>query len=74
MKETFDTIEEANLFIQKADLLLGYPNYKEGTLTYSIPEVVEEKEGEVVVKTTYEVIVTEELSNLLNPIVNEKDN
>ena len=65
----FDTIEEANLFIDKANVLLGYPD-NTGTLTYSVPEIVEEKENEVVIKTTYEVTVTEELNELLNKEIN----
>ena len=68
MKQTFDTIQEANLFIEQANKLLGYPNEKNGTLTYSIPEplIGKDENGEDII-VGYEVPITEELSNLLNP-------
>lgn len=67
MKQRFETLEQANIFIDKANILLGLPNEVNGTLTYSIPELVEIKENEVVVETYYEVPITEELNRLLNP-------
>lgn len=68
MKQRFETIEEANIFIDKVNVLLNLPNEVNGTLTYSIPELVEIKnENEEVVETYYEVPITGELDRILNP-------
>lgn len=68
MKQRFETLEKANIFIDKVNILLGLPNEVNGTLTYSIPELVEIKnENEEVVETYYEVPITEELDRILNP-------
>ena len=67
MKQRFETLEQANIFIDKVNILLGYPNEANGTLTYSIPELVDGKENEIVVETDYEVPITGELDRILNP-------
>ena len=69
MNTTFKTLEEANLFIDKANVLLGYPNGK-GTDTYSIPSEITEtnhnEDGtESTIITGYSVEVTQELNELL---------
>lgn len=67
MKQRFETLEQANIFIDKVNILLWLPNEVNGTLTYSIPELVEIKENDVVVETYYEIPITEELDRILNP-------
>ena len=68
MKQKFENIEQANLFIDNANILLGLPNEKNGTLTYSIPEpIISKDENDEDVIVGYEVPVTEELDKLLNP-------
>ena len=65
MKQFFETLEEANLFIEKVNILLGYPNEANGTLTYSVPELIEVKEDETVISTHWEVDITQELNEVL---------
>ena len=65
MQATFETLEEANLFIEKVNILLGYPNEANGTLTYSVPELIEVKKDETVISTHWEVDVTQELNEVL---------
>ena len=72
MKAKFITIEQAQTFIDKVNILLGLPNEVNGTLTYSIPELVEIKENEIVVETYYEVPITSELSDILVGIATTK--
>lgn len=72
MKQRFETLEQANIFIDKVNILLGLPNEVNGTLTYSIPELVEIKENEVVVETYYEIPITSELSDILVGIATTK--
>ena len=66
MKITFITIEKAQTFIDKVNVKLGYPNEANGTQTYSVPELVEVKENDVVVETYYEIPITGELDRILN--------
>lgn len=72
MKQRFETFEQANIFIDKVNILLELPNEVNGTLTYSIPELVEIKENEVVVETYYEIPITSELSDILVGIATTK--
>ena len=73
MKHRFETIEEANLFIEKVNILLGYPNEANGTQTYSVPELVEVKdENGNVTDSWYEVPITEELNEILVELATQK--
>ena len=73
MKQFFETLEEANLFIEKVNILLGYPNEANGTLTYSVPELIEVKdEYGNVTDSWYEVQVTEELNEILVELATQK--
>ena len=65
MKQKFETIEQANSFIEKCNELLSLPDYKTGTLTYAVPEEVKNDEDIVV---GYSVPITWELSEKLNEI------
>ena len=68
MKQKFENIEEAQQFIDNANILLGYPTKYGGTLTYSIPEPImgkDDDDEDIIIG--YEVPVTEELDKLLNP-------
>lgn len=68
MKQRFETLEQANIFIDKVNILLGYPNEANGTQTYSVPELVEIKDEDGnVTDSWYEVPITEELNRLSNP-------
>lgn len=69
MNTIFKTLDEANLFIDKANSLLSYPDGK-GTETYSVPTEVTEtthlEDGtESTVIVGYSVEVTQELNELL---------
>ena len=66
MKQRFETLEEANLFIEKVNILLGYPNSK-GTETYcNVPEITEIKdESGNVTESFYELPVTSELNEAM---------
>ena len=64
MKQQFETIEQANSFIEKCNELLGLPDTKTETLTYAIPEEI--KEEDIVIG--YEVPITWELSEKLNEL------
>ena len=69
MNTRLNTLDEANLFIDKANVLLGYPDGK-GTDTYSIPseitETTQNEDGtESTVITGYSIEVTQELNELL---------
>lgn len=68
MKKIFTTEQEANDFISIANELLGLPDEKSGTLTYSIPETIYkvDEEGNATEEVDYyQVEVTDKLNNLL---------
>ena len=60
------THDEVNIFITKANTLLGYPNSK-GTETYcNVPELTEIKdENGNVIESFYELPVTSELNEAM---------
>lgn len=73
MKQKFETLEQANIFIDKVNILLGLPNEANGTLTYSVPELVEVKdEYGNVTDSWYEVPITEELNEILVELATQK--
>ena len=72
MKKQFETIEEANLFIEKVNILLCYPSEANGTLTYSVPELIEVKENDVVTDSYYEIEITQELNEAMIKIATEQ--
>ena len=65
------TQEQVDAFIAKANLLLGYPNLENGTLTYTdvpeITEITETDENEVVtvIDSFYEIEITHELNEAM---------
>ena len=67
MKIKLKTEEQVNAFIAKANLLLGYPNLENGTLTYTdFPEIAEIKdEEENVIDSYFEIEVTHELNEAM---------
>ena len=67
MKIKLQTEEQVNAFIAKANLLLGYPNLENGTLTYTdFPEITEIKdEEENVIDSYFEIEVTRELNEAM---------
>ena len=73
MKAKFLTIEQAQTFIDKINVKLGYPNEANGTQTYSVPELVEVKdEYGNVTDSWYEVPITEELNEILVELATQK--
>ena len=67
------TLDEVNTFINKANILLGYPNSK-GTETYcNVPELTEIKdENGVVIDSYYELPITPELNEVMISIATDK--
>lgn len=74
MKIKLLSIEDTNLFIAKVNLLLKYPNYENGTLTYTdIPEPTEVKdENGDVIDSYYELEVSSEMMEQMMLIATEK--
>lgn len=72
------TIEEVDAFIAKANLLLGYPNLENGTLTYTdvpeIAEITETDENDVVtvIDSFYEIEITSELNEAMIEIATKE--
>ena len=66
MNTKLKTIDEVNTFIEKANILLGYPN-SNGTETYcNVPEITEIKdENGNVTESFYELPVTSELNEAM---------
>ena len=67
MKIKLQTEEQVDAFIAKANLLLGYPNLENETLTYTdVPEITEIKdEEENVIDSYFEIEVTHELNGAM---------
>lgn len=64
--QTYKTAEECQAAIEQFNSLLGFPDEKSDTLTYAeVPEPNEDGE--------FELIITSELDNILNPKENEPD-
>lgn len=74
MKIRLKTLEECNALIQKANILLGYPNIDNGTLTYTdIPEITEIKdEAGNIIDSYYELEVSSEMLEQMLLIATEK--
>lgn len=78
MKIKLQTLEQVNAFIAKANLLLGYPNIENGTLTYTnvpeITEITETDENDVVtvIDSFYEIEITSELNNAMIEIATKE--
>lgn len=72
------TIEEVDAFIAKANLLLGYPNLENETLTYTdvpeITEITETDENDVVtvIDSFYEIEITSELNEAMIEIATKE--
>lgn len=73
MKIKLQTEEQVTAFIDKANLLLGYPNLENGTLTYTdVPELTEIKdEEENVIDSYFEIEVTYEINKAMLEIALE---
>ena len=73
MNTKLKTIDEVNTFIEKANLLLGYPD-QNGTETYcNVPELTEIKdENGVVIDSYYELPITPELNEVMISIATDK--
>ena len=73
MKAKFITKEQAQTFIDKVNVKLGYPNEANGTLTYSVPELIEVKdEYGNVTDSWYEIEITQELNEAMIKIATEQ--
>lgn len=74
MKIRLKTLEECNTVIAQANIRLGYPNYENGTLTYTeVPEITEIKdEEENVIDSYYELEVSSEMLDQMMLIATEK--
>lgn len=78
MKIKLQTLEQVDAFIAKANLLLGYPNLENETLTYTdvpeITEITETDENDVVtvIDGFYEIEITSELNEAMIEIATKE--